>query len=93
VFISGTVSKLIGSDSFELANVNVSPHAGNGARLLTGFSLLVQHDPALTAGLKPGVRLSLAVDIAYREKDTIYTITRKIFWSGRPPITPVAASP
>jgi hypothetical protein len=34
VFITGTVSKVIGPDCFELAAISISPHAGNGARLL-----------------------------------------------------------
>jgi hypothetical protein len=63
VFITGTISKLTGSDSFELANVNLAPHVGNGARLLSGQTLSVHYDAALNLdGLKPGVRLSSAVD-------------------------------
>jgi hypothetical protein len=89
VFIAATVSKVIGSDSFELAKVNVSPRAGNGARLLIGLTLLVRHDPGLNlAELKPGIRLSLAVDVDYRDADTIVTVARKVFWIGQPPVTP-----
>jgi hypothetical protein len=61
VFITGTVSKVIGPDCFELAAISISPHAGNGARLLSGRTLLVQFDTVSDlAGLKPGVALSLA---------------------------------
>jgi hypothetical protein len=94
VFITGTVSKVIGPDCFELAAISISPHAGNGARLLSGRTLLVQSDTVSDlAGLKPGVALSLAADISYRDSDTIVTVARKVFWIGRPLVTPVAASP
>jgi hypothetical protein len=93
VFITGTVSKVIGPDCFELAAISISPHAGNGARLLSGRTLLVQSDTVSDlAGLKPGVALSLAADISYRDSDTIVTVARKVFWIGRPLVTPVAAS-
>jgi hypothetical protein len=82
VFIAGTVTKLNPPDCFELANVTISPHAGVGARVaLSGFSLVVQYDPAglKLKGLKPGIGVSLAVDISWRDARTIHTVARRVF--------------